>query len=112
MKRDFSTILASSLLILIAFPFCAYGLNGDADGNDVVNIEDARCIARFLTNQIPAIPEPNNADATQDGKIDMTDAFAIAKHLTDDTRIVKIAPLFGSTDKLTIGDLIRIEIFG
>ncbi|MHC4735530.1 MAG: hypothetical protein ACYTDW_13895, partial [Planctomycetota bacterium] len=41
----------------------------------------------------------------------MTDAFAIAKHLTDDTRIVKIAPLFGSTDKLTIGDLIRIEIF-
>ncbi|MHC4735529.1 MAG: dockerin type I domain-containing protein [Planctomycetota bacterium] len=76
MKRDFSTILASSLLILIAFPFCAYGLNGDADGNDVVNIEDARCIARFLTNQIPAIPEPNNADATQDGKIDMTDALA------------------------------------
>lgn len=112
MTRTSSAILRSSLLLAMAFPFCAYGLIGDADGNGIVDIEDARSVSSFIANQIPALAEPNNADVTQDGAIDMADAFAIAKYAAgNETRIVKIAPLNGPPDRLQIGNLIRIEVF-
>jgi hypothetical protein len=77
----------------------------------VVNIEDARTIARFLTKQIPAIPNPANADANQDGVIDMEDAFAIAQWVTGQSRFIVVAPDYGRADARHVGRTLRIDVF-
>src|SRR3990172_260606 len=109
MKRKIFIVAMSIFLILL--PVYGYALMGDADGNGTVNLDDAQTIARYLVNQISAIPNPTDADATQDGKIDMEDAFAIAQKVTGHTRFVVVAPRYGRSDKLQIGDTIRIEVF-
>lgn len=98
-------------LICFLFPLTVYAIPGDTDGDGVVDMEDARTIARHIVNQIPAIPNPTDADANQDGKIDMEDAFIIAKKVSGQTRIVVVAPLNGSSDILRQGAIIRIEVF-
>lgn len=110
MKRNASIILLNIILIFL-FPFSAFAMMGDADGNGVVDMEDARTIARYVVHQIPAIPNPTGADANQDGKVDMEDAFIIAKKVTGQTRIVVVAPLNGSSNILRQGAIIRIEVF-
>lgn len=110
MKRNASIILLNIILIFL-FPFSAFAIMGDADGNGVVDMEDARTIARYVVHQIPAIPNPADADANQDGKIDMEDAFIIAKKVTGQTRIVVVSPLNGSPEVLRQGAIIRIEVF-
>jgi len=111
MKRKIPFILTSILLIYFLLPLSVYALPGDADGNGIVNLDDARIIARFAVKQIPSIPNPSDADANQDGKIDMEDAFIIAQKVTGQTRIVVVAPRYGSSDMLKVGDTIRIEVF-
>ena len=107
----------SRVIVIIGIMFCiglympVLGAPGDADGNGLVEIEDARCIARYLVNQLPAIPNPADADATQDGMVDIEDAFVIARHTQGDTRIVVAAPRYGRPDCLVIGDIVRISVF-
>jgi len=86
MSRKIPFIFVGIFFICFLFPFSAYALPGDADGNGSVDIEDARIIARFVANQIPTLPNPDDADATQDGKVDMEDAFIIAKWVTGEIR--------------------------
>lgn len=111
MKSKLPLRLTAILLLSFLLPVTAYAIPGDADGNGVVDLEDARTIARFLAGQIPAIPNPKDADANQDGKIDMEDAFIISKKVTGQTRIVVVAPLNGSPDVLRLGAIVRIEVF-
>lgn len=111
MGRRLPFIVVNIFLICFLFPFSAYALPGDADGNGAVDIEDAQIIARFVVNQIPSLPNPADADATQDGKVDMEDAFVIAKRVTGETRIIVVASRYGPSDKLQMGDIIRIEVF-
>jgi len=94
-----------------SFSAKAQNLIGDADGNGVVNLNDARTIARFLTHQIPTIPNFTNADVNQDGVIDMQDAFAIAQRVTGKTAFVVAAPRYGTTSALKIGKMIHIQAF-
>ncbi|MBA4368069.1 MAG: hypothetical protein C0403_10590 [Desulfobacterium sp.] len=111
MSNKIPYIIVSVLLFCFLFPLTGYTLPGDADGNNSVDMEDARLIARFVANQILSLPHPVDADATQDGKVDMEDAFIIAKWITGETRIVVVAPRHGRSDKLQIGNMIRIEVF-
>jgi uncharacterized protein (DUF2342 family) len=105
--------LLRSLCLGLSIVSCSAqaGIPGDADGNGVVNIEDARTIARFLTKQIPAIPNPANADANQDGVIDMEDAFAIAQWVTGQSRFIVVAPDYGRADARHVGRTLRIDVF-
>ncbi len=104
--------LCAICLGLLLFASAAHAIPGDADGNGVVNIEDARCIARFLVNQIPAIPRPVDADVTQDGKVDIEDAFVIAKRVNGQSLIVLVAaPIYGRESVLPIGDIVRVRVF-
>lgn len=111
MKKTFFLILAGIFMICILSASISYALPGDADGNGIVDLDDARTIARFVVHQIPSVPNPSAADATQDGNVDMEDAFVIAKKVTGQTRIVVVAPRYGSSEKLQIGNTIRIEVF-
>jgi len=111
MSRKIPFIFVGIFFICFLFPFSAYALPGDADGNGSVDIEDARIIARFVANQIPTLPNPDDADATQDGKVDMEDAFIIAKWVTGETRIVVVAPRYGPPEPLRLGEMIRVEVF-
>ena len=56
MARKALTAAAIIVLVGLVFPRNALAIPGDADGNGVVDLGDARIIARFLVNQIPAIP--------------------------------------------------------
>src|ERR1017187_4794437 len=97
MKVNLVTLSASLFLGLAVAPlFARAGIPGDADGNGVVNLDDARTIARYLTKQIPSIPNPADADATQDGVIDMEDAFAIAQWVTGQSRFIVVPPDYGN----------------
>jgi RHS repeat-associated protein len=103
--------MAAIFVLCLLLPVSAYAIPGDADGNGIVNMEDARTIARYVVNEIPAVPNPADADANQDGKIDMEDAFIIAKKVSGQTRIVVVSTLNGSSSVLRLGEIIRIEIF-
>jgi YD repeat-containing protein len=111
MSRRTPIIIVAILLSFFLFPSFGHAIPGDADGNGVVDIEDARTIARFVVTQIPDLPNPIDADATQDGNVDMEDAFIIAKWITGETRIVVVAPRYGPAELLRLGDSIRIEVF-
>ncbi|MEW6584309.1 MAG: RHS repeat-associated core domain-containing protein [Nitrospirota bacterium] len=111
MNKKISIMVLYIFLIFSMFPLTAYAIPGDADGNSVVDMEDARTITRYVVNQISAIPNPADADANQDGKIDMEDAFIIAKKVSGQTRIVMVSALNGSSDILKQGSIIRIEVF-
>lgn len=105
-------ILALGLfLAAIQCPGEAPAVLGDADGNGTVDTEDARCIARFLVNQIPAVPNAQEADATQDGTVDLEDAFAIAQHVTGRSRIVTAEPHYGVPRQNQVGSIIRVAVF-
>ena len=111
MKRRILCSVVTLYLVGVLFAFPSYALMGDADGNGVLDLDDARVIAKFVANQVPALPNPTDADATQDGTVDMEDAFIIAKKITGQTRIVVIAPRYGRSDKPRIGEMIRIDVF-
>jgi len=98
-------------LICLVVPVVAYPDIGDVDDDGTVDINDAQCIARFLTGQISAIHNLSNADVTQDDKVDMDDAFTIAKHLAGQSRIVTVGSRYGPSNVLQIGDTVRIEVF-
>ena len=104
-------LIVMALVLGFAPVSSSFALSGDADGNGVLNVDDARFIARFLTHQVSALPNPVDADATQDGKVDMEDAFVIAKRLTGQTRIVVVAPDFGSPQVTRVGETLRIQVF-
>jgi RHS repeat-associated protein len=111
MRRKLLFVLAIMILICFLSPIYAQAIPGDADGNEILDIEDARTIAKFVAGQIADIPNPVDADVNQDGKIDLEDAFIIAKRLTGQTRIVVVAPLNGSPDAIRLGSIVRIEVF-
>jgi RHS repeat-associated protein len=111
MVRNKFNTFACIFLLGLALPLSAYAVMGDVDGSGIVDVDDARCIARFLVNEIPALPEPGNADVTQDGKTNMEDSFAIAKYVAGQSQITVVASRYGQSGKLQIGDTIRIEVF-
>ena len=101
-------------VVLVAgqtMPLSSYAALGDADGSGEIDMDDARIIARFVTNQVASIPSMSDADASQDGKVDMEDAFIIAKKVSGRSRIVVAAPRYGSVDNLPVGGVIRVEVF-
>lgn len=89
----------------------AFAIPGDANGDDKVDMEDARFIARYVIGLIPALPNQDDADATQDNKVDMEDAFATAKYITGQSRIVIAGPMFGGSEVLSLGEVVRIDVF-
>ncbi len=111
MKRKFFHLLCACLGIGVLFPIYAHALSGDADGNGILDLDDSRTIARYLVDQIPEIPNAAEADATQDGLIDMADAFAVAQKVSGQSRIVVVAPHYGHSGELLVGDIVRIEVF-
>ena len=64
MKNKWVYFLAAWIWIGIWFPSPADALLGDADGNGVLDLDDARVIARFVVNQIPAVPNPDDSSAS------------------------------------------------
>ena len=111
MFSKYRTLSLVGLFILLLLPTISFALLGDADGNGVLDLDDSRIIARFVVNQIPVVPNPGEADATQDGVIDMVDAFVIAQKVSGQSRIIVVAPYFGYSDELLVGDIIRIQVF-
>lgn len=105
----------SSLILVLVITFIpiskSLAVSGDADGNGVVDVDDARFIALYLTHQISSLPNPADANATQDDKVDMEDAFIIAKKATGQTRFVVVAPAFGSPEITRVGQALRIQVF-
>ena len=87
------------------------GSPGDADGNGVVDIEDARLVTRFLVGQagIPLVRD--DADATEDGEITIEDALAIAQRVSRRSRVVRVTPEYGVRQRAFAGSLVRIEVF-
>lgn len=108
--RVFFSIMMA-LVMGLAPASVSYALSGDADGNGTLNMDDARIIARYLSHQVSVLPSPADADATQDGKVDMEDAFVIAKQQTGQSRIVVVAPQYGSPATTRAGDTLRIQVF-
>ena len=106
-------LIASVAMMLSWFPAPTWAdpVLGDANGDGIVDMDDPRCIARFLVNQIPSIPNPAGADATQNGTVDMEDAFAIAAMLTGQSCILVVAPRYGFPNSLRVGDVVRVEAF-
>ena len=102
----YALVLAGSALAPVAA-----AAPGDADANGVLDMGDARWVARYAAGEITTLPDVAAADATQDGKVDMEDAFAIATQLTGNSRIVVVAPRYGSADLLQIGQPLRVEVF-
>ncbi len=100
-------------LMLIAMPcVSAQAIPGDADGNGVVDQDDARTVTRYLVGQLPALPNPADADATQDGEITLHDAFAIAKHVAGESLQVVAYPRFcrmGNFD-IPVGAILTVEV--
>lgn len=84
---------------------------GDVDGNGVVDMEDARLVARFVLGQVDSLPNPDAADATQDGEITMEDALAIAQSVTGISRVVVVGPVHGLPGKAQVGSRVLIEVF-
>lgn len=111
MLHRFLCITGCLFLLSGAIPPGVLALQGDADGNGVLDMDDARTVARYAAGQAASLPNPGEADATQDGQVDMEDAFVIAKRVSGHSRILVAAPRHGRTDRLRVGDLIRIEVF-
>jgi RHS repeat-associated protein len=114
--RLLRTLMALGVFFVVCCAFCpssarAQNLLGDADGNGVVDLNDAKTIALYLAHQIPAIPNPANADVTQDGVVDLQDAFAIAQRVTGKTAFVVAAPRYGIPGSLQVGILVRAQVF-
>lgn len=84
---------------------------GDVDGNGVVDMEDARLVARYVVGQNDALPHSENADATEDGEISIEDALAIAQRVTGRSRIVVTTAEYGLPGQTYVGSLMRIEVF-
>lgn len=84
---------------------------GDVDGNGIVEMEDARLVARYVVGQIDTLPYPENADATEDGEITIEDALAIAQRVTGLSRVVITTAKYGLPGKTYVGGLMRIEVF-
>ncbi len=75
---------------------------GDVDGNGVVDMEDARLVIRFVLGQVDSLPNPGDADATQDGEITLEDALAIAQSVTGISRVVVAGPVHGLPGKAQV----------
>lgn len=120
--------LSTTILIFIFLHFCflSIGTNsiylqtniaqedvipGDADGNGIVDMDDARIVARYVSGQIEALPSPENADVTQDGEITIDDGFTIAQRVSGNSRIVITGPKDGFPDRSQTGTIVRIEVF-
>jgi len=60
----------------------ASSLNGDVDGDGIVDIDDARKIAKYVVG-LPGYQDINTdaADVTGDGIVDISDAMYLAKHV-------------------------------
>ena len=120
--------LSTTLLVFIFLHFCflSIGTNsislrtniaqqegtpGDADGNGIVDMDDARIIARYVSGQIEALPNPENADVTQDGEITIDDGFTIAQRVSGSSRILIAGPRDGFPGMSQTGTIVRIEVF-
>jgi len=88
----------------------AFGLNGDVNGDGVVDIQDSRMIGKYLTGQVSSIPNSVNADATQDGQVNMEDAFAIAKHVAGQSRILQTYVRHAQSSAFHTGDPVCVRI--
>ncbi|MCP5560426.1 MAG: hypothetical protein H7A55_22025 [Verrucomicrobiaceae bacterium] len=101
---------ALALIFLLVLAAQVHAIPGDVDGNGVVNADDARTISRFLTNQIASLPNPGAADATQDGQVNMEDAFAIAKHVAGQSRVLETSVRHAQSSAFHTGDPICVRI--
>lgn len=95
--------LAAMVICGLVLSSNATAIPGDADGSGVVDMDDARAIARYVLGGLGALPNAPDADATQGGTVDMQDAFAIATRLTGQSRILEVAPRHGHADALQVG---------
>lgn len=58
-----------------------YGICGDADGNNVVNIVDALAVARNVVGlPPPPLVDVVLADVNENGNVDINDALFIARY--------------------------------
>lgn len=106
-----TSIVLACLLVLVAETSTIAAVLGDVDGNNILDIEDARLLTSYLVRDGVVLPSPENADVTQNGVVDMDDAFAIAKRVSGQSRVVVVATLYGDGGRLEVGDSIRIEVF-
>jgi len=83
---------------------------GDVDGNGAVDLVDARLVTRYVANEIATLPHPENADATQDGRITVEDALAIAQYVNGRSRTVVVKPENGLPGQAVTGALMRVEV--
>lgn len=65
-------VVVSIVLLGLVLPVSGAALSGDVDGSGVVDMEDARTVARFVVSETPTLPNPAAADVTTCG--------AVAKH--------------------------------
>lgn len=82
-KKILSSVLAAVMSVsIISVPFnvaAASGLRGDANGDGVISVRDAACIAGSISKGIEL---DISADYNDDGKVNIRDASAIAADLT------------------------------
>lgn len=84
---------------------------GDVDGNGIVDSEDVELVTQYVVGQISSFPHPENADATEDGKLNIEDALAIQQWISGKSQVVVVSPEHGLPGELYVGSTIRIEAF-
>jgi RHS repeat-associated protein len=107
------TILIITLLLPLGnFTNAVSGITfGDVNGNGILDIDDAQLIAKYLAMEIYTLPHPENADATQDGKITIEDSLAIEQKINGTSLIVVVRAEYGLPGKIYVGSIVRVEVF-
>ena len=72
--REDNRVLFKNLFAYLA-QVCSVSVQGDANGNGIVDIADLRLVAASLNTKPPADPR---ADLNDDGKVDMSDLTEVA----------------------------------
>ena len=85
-------------------------LPGDVDGNGVVDLEDSKLISTYVVGGVEFLPYPDAADATQDGKITVEDALAIAQRVEGKSLTVVASTGYGSQLTNYVGSWVRIDV--